>query len=85
YTRLYTKDKYERPFDQEEFLRKASELLREAETSSCPEAQESLLEEGGGNLLISEDSQLAQEFRDLEILAFDTIQRRTRVANSASN
>ncbi|XP_040568468.1 receptor-type tyrosine-protein phosphatase C [Lepeophtheirus salmonis] len=82
YTRIYTKDKYERSFDQEEFCKKVPDLLTELDKESNSNLT---LEEGRLIESYDEGSNLAKEFRSLEILSFDTIQRRTRVADSAIN
>ena len=77
YTRLYPKEKYERPLAKKDFVDKVEELLRVAEDEAA-----GVIGEEGASLFHSDivtresrlSAKIASEFAELEQVCFHTIQ-----------
>lgn len=80
YSRLYSKDRYERPVPKREFVKRVGELL-EKEAESEEDCERDHDRSPSSPAL----SPLRVEFEELERLSFDTIQRRATAADLAVN
>ena len=90
YSRLYSRDRYERPIPKRDFIRRAGELLEkedeEKQGADGGRGGDGGFSDGvGGRRAMAPMTPLRVEYEDLERLSFDTIQRRTTAASTAVN